>query len=178
MKDLKDFIVESTINESLSEKFENIKTAIYKKLGSKYVTDAGTIIVTKWYDSNEYDYTDENNPDFGKKYDDIVGRIVEVIKKITGIKPDTKLFHAFSAGTYVFKTGISNPGDLTKLWDEIYNKVESICGNEVNSITDNDRVMRASKIRNDIKELNIEMMPAINSYQYAAIELYVADSLY
>lgn len=180
MKDLKDFIIESTVNESLSEKFEKIKTAIYKKFGSKYVTNAGTIIVTKWFDSGEYkyDYDAENNPDFGKKYDDIVGRVVEAIKKITGIKPDTKSFHLLSAGTYVFETGISDSDELAKLWDEIRNKVENVCGTEVNAIKETKTVFRASKVRNDIKELNIEMMPSIHNCQYAAVELYVADSLY
>jgi hypothetical protein len=179
MKNLNDYINESIVDESISEKFERIKTQIFKKLGSKYITDAGTIIVTKWW-SNSYDYVaPDNNLDFEKKYNDIVGRIVEVLKKITGIKnPKEGLFHTYSAGTYLFNTGISDKDELNKLWDEIKTKVNDVCGNEVNSIKETETVRRASKVRNDIKELNIEMMPEMHSYTYAAVELYVEDSLY
>ena len=179
MKDLKEYINESIVDESISDKFERIKTQLYKKLGSKYVTDAGTIIVTKWW-SNFDDYgAPDTNLDFEKKYHDIVGRIVEAIKKITGIKnPKEGSFHIYSAGTYIFNTGISDKDELNKLWDEIKTKVNNVCGNEVNSIKETETVFRASKVRNDIKELNIEMMPELYNYTYAAVELYVEDSLY
>ena len=180
MKSLQNYINESLIEEGVMDKIEKIKTAIYKKLGSKRVTNAGTIIVTQWL--SDLDYTDDDfasNPDFINKYNDISGRIVEVIKRLTGIKnPKEEYIHAYASTSYVFDTGITDKDELNKLWSDIFNKIESVCGNEVNAIEEKDKVMRASKIRNEMKEISIELMPELQWYTYIGIEMYTEDSLY
>lgn len=180
MKDITKYINESLIEEGIVDKIEKIQTAIYKKLNSKKVTNAGTIVVTQWF--NEYEFNssqDGTNPNFMKHYNDIAGRIVEVIKRITGIRnPKEEIFHAYASTSYIFDTGITDKNELDKLWSDIFSKVKGVCGNEVNDIKEKDNVFRASKLRNEIKELEIELLPELQWYTYIDVEMYVEDSLY
>ena len=182
MKTLKECINESLIHEGFKDRFEKIKIDLYKKLNSKRILNAGTLIITGWFDGvNHTDGYDSVNDKFASEYANILSSIDSAIKKLikdTG-EDITKKVGAWEPLKRVYDLKTVDKTELDELWYEICNVVQRICENRVNNITvrDNDRIYNGFKKVKGAKEVEIELMPELKWYEYISVRLYFEDQL-